>query len=46
MVKFKPTSIKFDLNTNVGFVNSQHCLIALTEKWKKSAHNGGAFGAL
>ena len=26
--------------------NSQHCLIALIEKWKKSVDNGGAFGAL
>ena len=26
--------------------NAQHCLITLTEKWKKSVDNGGAFGAL
>ena len=26
--------------------NAQHCLIALIEKWKKSADSGGAFGAL
>ena len=26
--------------------NAQHCLITLIEKWKKSADNGGAFGAL
>ena len=26
--------------------NSQHCLIILIEKWKKSVNNGGAFGAL
>ena len=26
--------------------NSQQCLIALIEKWKKSVDNGGAFGAL
>ena len=26
--------------------NSQHCLITLIEKWKKSVDNGGAFGAL
>ena len=26
--------------------NSQHCLIALIEKWKKCVDNGGAFGAL
>ena len=25
--------------------NAQHCLITLTEKWKKSVDNGGAFGA-
>ena len=25
---------------------SQHCLIALIEKWKESVDNGGAFGAL
>ena len=26
--------------------NSQRCLVKLIEKWKKSADNGGAFGAL
>ena len=26
--------------------NALHCLIALTEKWKLSVDNGGAFGAL
>ena len=26
--------------------NAQHCLAKLIEKWKKSADNGGAFGAL
>ena len=26
--------------------NSQHCLMTLIEKWKKSVDNGGAFGAL
>ena len=26
--------------------NVQHCLIALTEKWKKSVDSGGVFGAL
>ena len=26
--------------------NAQHCLVKLIEKWKKSADNGGAFGAL
>ena len=26
--------------------NAQHCLMTLTEKWKKSVDNGGAFGAL
>ena len=26
--------------------SAQHCLISLIEKWKKSIHNGGAFGAL
>ena len=26
--------------------NTQHCLITLIEKWKKSVHNGGAFGTL
>ena len=26
--------------------SAQHCLITLIEKWKKSADNGGAFGAL
>ena len=26
--------------------NAQQCLINLTEKWKKSIDNGGAFGAL
>ena len=26
--------------------NAQNCLITLTEKWKKSVDNGGAFGAL
>ena len=26
--------------------NAQHCLITLSEKWKKSVDNGGAFGAL
>ena len=25
---------------------AKHCLITLTEKWKKSVHNAGAFGAL
>ena len=25
--------------------NSQHCLITLIEKWKKSIDNGGALGA-
>ena len=26
--------------------DSQHCLIALLEKWKKSVNNGGAFSTL
>ena len=26
--------------------NAQHCLITLTEKWKKGVENGKAFGAL
>ena len=26
--------------------NAQHCLITLTEKWKKGVENCGAFGAL
>ena len=26
--------------------NTQHCLVTLTEKWKKSVDNGGACGAL
>ena len=26
--------------------NAQHCLIPLSEKWKKIVHSGGAFGAL
>ena len=26
--------------------NSQHCLISLIEKWKRSVDCGGAFGAL
>ena len=27
-------------------LQSQHCLITLIEKWKKSVDNGGVFGAL
>ena len=48
MIKFKPTSIKFYLNTNVDFakVIIHKYLIALSEKRKKSVDNGGAFGAL
>ena len=26
--------------------NAQHCLLAMTEKWKKAVDNGNVFGAL
>ena len=41
MIKFRPTLIKFCLNTNVEFVKviSQHCLITIIENWKKSLNN-------
>ena len=36
---------KFQCGFRKGF-NAQHCLIALTEKWKKSVDSGRAFRAL
>ena len=45
MTKFRFSSLLFCPNISSG-CNAQHCLITLSEKWKKSVDNGGAFGAL
>ena len=42
---FDSLLFKYQCGFRIGY-NSQHCLINLIEKWKKSVGNGGAFGAL
>ena len=49
MIKFKSISKKILPKYQCGFhkgYSSQHCRIALNEKWGKHVDNGGAFGAL
>ena len=48
MITFSSCSILYCPDINAGFhrgYNAQHCLITLIDKWKKSADNGGTFGA-
>ena len=36
---------KYQCGFRKGF-SSQHCLLAMIEKWRKGLDNGGSFGAL
>ena len=49
MIKYLPILLIFYLKINVVFrkgYNSQHCIVAMIEKWKKSLTSKGTFGAL
>ena len=49
MIKYLPILLIFYLKINVVFrkgYNSQHCIVAMIEKWKKSLASKGTFGAL